>query len=185
MKEEATMDALLEDVPDRVETDRLILRSARASDAAAVNAAVRESLAELQAHMPWAQTEPSLAQSEADCRRLRAQFLLREHLPMFMFERRDDGAEDGFIGGTGLHRIDWKVRCFEIGYWCRSSQQRRGLVTEAVHALVRFAFDHLKARRVELRMDDTNERSWQVAQRAGFALKDNRAPWTASPSYST
>ena len=165
------MDALLEDVPDRVETDRLILRSARASDAGALNAAVRESLADLQVSMPWAQAEPSLARSEADCRRMQAQFLLREHLPMFMFERRADGAEGGFIGGTGLHRIDWTLRRFEVGYWCRSSQQRRGFVTEAVHALTRFAFEHLKARRVEVRMDDTNERSWQVAQRVGFALE--------------
>jgi ribosomal-protein-serine acetyltransferase len=29
----------------------------------------------------------------------------------------------------------------------------------------------LQARRVEVRMDDTNERSWRVAQRAGFALE--------------
>ena len=165
------MDALLEDVPDRLETDRLILRSARASDAAVLHAAVRESIAELQVHMPWAQTEPSLAESEASCRRMQAQFLLREDLPMLMFERCADGAEGGFIGGTGLHRIDWKLRRFEIGYWCRSSQQRRGFVTEAVRALVRLAFVHLNARRVELRMDDTNERSWQVAQRAGFALE--------------
>lgn len=165
------MEPLLEDVPERIDTERLILRCARGSDAQQLNAAVRESLVELSIHMPWAQTEPALAQSEADCRRMQAKFLLREDLSMFMFERHSDGSEGEFVGGTGLHRIDWQVRRFEIGYWCRAGWQRRGLVTEAVRALTSFAFERLQARRVELRMNDTNERSWRVAQRAGFTLE--------------
>jgi len=165
------MEALLEDVPDHLATERLILRSARGDDAATLNAAVSESLDDLRAYMPWAQTTPSLAQSNADCRRLQAKFLLREDLPMFMFERAADGGEGTFIGGTGLHRIDWTVRRFELGYWCRTSHQGRGFVTEAVRALTRFAFERLQARRVEVRMDETNERSWKLAQRAGFALE--------------
>ena len=165
------MEPLLEDVPDRIDTERLILRSARADDAQALNAAVLESLAELRGHMPWAQTEPTLVQTEADCRRMQAKFLLREDLSWFMFERAADGGAGGFIGGTGLHRIDWTVRRFEIGYWCRTGRQRCGFVTEAVRALARFAFERLQARRVEIRMDDDNARSWQVAQRAGFALE--------------
>ena len=165
------MEPLLEDVPERIDTDRLILRTARSADAAAVNAAVIESLADLRVRMPWAQTEPSLAQSEADCRRMQAKFLLREDLAYFMFERRADDSEGTFVGGTGLHRIDWQVRRFEVGYWCRTSRQREGFVTEAVMALTRVAFAQLKARRVEVRMDATNERSWRVAQRAGFELE--------------
>jgi hypothetical protein len=23
-----------------------------------------------------------------------------------------------FVGGSGLHRMDWSVSRFEIGYWC-------------------------------------------------------------------
>ena len=165
------MEPLLEDVPDHIATERLILRSARGDDAATLNAAVCESLDDLRRYMPWAQTAPSLAQSNADCRRLQAKFLLREDLPMFAFERTADGGEGEFVGGTGLHRIDWTVRRFEVGYWCRTGQQGRGFITEAVRALTRLAFERLRARRVEVRMDDTNTRSWQVAQRAGFALE--------------
>ncbi len=165
------MDPLLEDVPERIETGRLIIRVARGDDAVALNAAVRESLADLGVYMPWAQTAPSLAQSSADCRRMQAKFLLREDLAMLMFERRADGGEGAFIGGAGLHRISWIVRRFELGYWCRSSRQGRGYVTEAARAMTRFAFEQLKARRVEVRMDDTNERSWKVAQRAGFTFE--------------
>jgi RimJ/RimL family protein N-acetyltransferase len=165
------MDPLLEPVPERIETDRLIVRLPRADDAAALNAAVCESLDHLRVFMPWAQTAPSLVQSEADCRRMQGKFLLREDLALFMFERDADGSEGAFVGGLGLHRIDWRVRRFELGYWCRSSRQGHGYVTEAARALTRCAFDTLQARRVEVRMDDTNVRSWKVAERAGFALE--------------
>lgn len=165
------MEPLLEQVPGRIETERLILRTAGSADAAALNRAVCESLEELRLYMPWAQTAPSLAQSEADCRRLQARFLLREDLTFFMFERRTDGSEGELVGGTGLHRMDWRARRFELGYWCRSSHTGLGLATEAARAVTGFAFESLQARRVEVRMDDANERSWRVAQRAGFAFE--------------
>ena len=165
------MEPLLEDVPERIETARLILRMARCDDAAAMNAAVCESLDDLRVYMPWAQSAPSLAQSNADCRRIQGKFLLREDLSLFIFERHADGSEGEFIGGTGLHRISWIVRRFELGYWCRTSRQGQGFVTEVALAVTRFAFDQLLARRVEVRMDDANERSWKVAKRAGFVFE--------------
>lgn len=165
------MEPLLEFVPETLTTPRLVIRSARASDGAALNAAVIESLDALKPYMPWAQEAPSLAQSEGECRRMQARVLLREDLPLLMFERGADGREGAFVGGTGLHRIDWKVRRFEVGYWCRTSRVGQGFVGEAVEAVTRCAFEQLQARRVEVRMDDGNVRSWRVAERAGFALE--------------
>ena len=63
------------------------------------------------------------------------------------------------------------MRRFEIGYWRKTGCEGRGIVTEATRAMARLAFDSLGARRVELRMDDNNERSWKVAERAGFTLE--------------
>jgi RimJ/RimL family protein N-acetyltransferase len=60
---------------------------------------------------------------------------------------------------------------FEIGYWVRHSAQGRGLVTEALQTLARFAFDGLRARRVEVRMSSANQRSRAVAERCGFTLE--------------
>ena len=70
-----------------------------------------------------------------------------------------------------MPRFDWTVPKFEIGYWCRSDLTGRGLVTEATWALARHAFESLGARRVELKMDDRNRRSWAVAERLGFRLE--------------
>ena len=171
MSTDATMEPLLERVPERFATERLIVRCPRADDAAAVNAAVLESIDGLRPWMPWAQTAPSLERSEADCRRMQAKFLLREDLAMFVFERHDDGSEGDFIGGTGLHRIRWAARCFEVGYWCRTRRQGRGLMTEAVRGLIAVAFGALDARRLEIRMDARNERSRGVAERVGARLE--------------
>jgi RimJ/RimL family protein N-acetyltransferase len=90
---------------------------------------------------------------------------------MLVFARGEDGGEGELVGGVGLHRIDWTVRKFEIGYWRKTGYGGRGLLTEAVRAMARMAFDVLGARRVEVRMDDRNVASWRLAERAGFTLE--------------
>ena len=165
------MDPLMIEVPPRIETERLVLRSPLPGDGVALNAAVCESLAELKPWLPWAQAAPTLAESELQSRRMHAKFVQREDLVMYLFERHVDGSEGALVGGSGLHRIDWAVPRFEIGYWRRSGYEGRGLIVEAVKALSRMAFDRLGARRVEIRMDPRNVRSVAVAERAGFAFE--------------
>jgi RimJ/RimL family protein N-acetyltransferase len=165
------MDPLMIDVPPRIETDRLVLRSPLPGDGAALNAAVCESLPELQPWLPWAQTAPTADESELQCRRMHARFVQRQDLVVFLFERGSDGSEGTLLGGSGLHRIDWTVPRFEVGYWRRSGHGGKGLIVEAVRALSRMAFDRLGARRVEVRMDAHNERSIRVAERAGFTFE--------------
>ena len=97
--------------------------------------------------------------------------VLREDLMMLVFARGANDAEGELVGGTGLHRIDWTVRKFEIGYWRKTGCEGRGFMTEAVRAMARMAFDALGARRVEIRMDDRNVASWRLAERAGFTLE--------------
>ncbi len=165
------MDLLLIDVPERITTERFILRCPRPGDGASLNAAVCESMDDLRPWMPWAQAAPLLDESEAYCRRHHAKFQLRDDLPYFIFEREPDGTEGVLVGASGMHRIDWAVRRFEIGYWRRAGLGGHGIATEAVRALCRMAFDRLDARRVEIRMDDANPRSAKVAERAGFTFE--------------
>ena len=163
-------DPILIDVPGQLDTARLLLRPPRPGDGAQVFAAVTESIAELRrfpASMAWALAEPNLDASEAYCRQANANFALRKDLPYLLFERRSGD----LFGASGLHRFDWAVPRFEIGYWCRSSRTGQGFVTEAVQALTAMAFDTLGARRVEIFTDDLNQPSWRVAERAGFMLE--------------
>lgn len=175
------MDPLLIDVPERLLTPRLVLRPPRAGDGPALNEAVCDTLDDLRPWMPWAQQAPSVEASEAVARGAHGRFVQRSDLTYSIWTHDGHGAETRLVGGSGLHRMDWSVPRFEIGYWCRRGCTGQGYATEAVRALARMAFESLGAARVEIRMDDRNERSWRVAERAGFTLEgvlrcDARAP---------
>ena len=167
----ADTDPLLLHVPERIVTPRLVLRPPRAGDGPALNAAVTASLQALKPWMPWAQQAPTPGESESVARGAFAKFLARTDLVYSIWLHDGQGHETTLVGGTGLHRIDWTVRRFEIGYWCRSGHTGQGLVTEAAVAMNRLAFDHLQAQRVEVRMDAHNTGSWRVAEKAGFTLE--------------
>jgi RimJ/RimL family protein N-acetyltransferase len=155
---------ILRDFPSSFESARLVIRSAHPGDGPALNAAVRETWDDLHEWMPWAMDRPSVEESEEVVRRHHAEFLARKDLLLLLFLKE----EGTLVGGSGLHRIDWSVPCFEIGYWCRARFQRQGFITESTSAIAAFAFDVLGARRVEIRCDATNVRSAAIPRRLGF-----------------
>jgi RimJ/RimL family protein N-acetyltransferase len=155
-------------IPDAIETDRLILRSPMPGDGHAVNEAILETWDALHRWMPWARERPTVAETEQRARQFRANFVSRVDLPMFMFLREQPAVA---VGGTGLHRMDWTVPRFEIGYWVRRSFEGNGYVSEAVRALTRLAFGPLGAQRVEIHCSHRHERSQRVAERCGFVLE--------------
>lgn len=158
---------ILLDIPEELHGPRVLLRPVRPEDAQAVWEAKEESFEHLRAWLPWAERERSFEDSVAFIARARARWLLREDLTVGIFDR----ASGRFLGGSGLHRINWPLRLFEIGYWIRVSEQGKGYVTETVQVLTRFAFDMLRANRVEIRVDPLNVRSRRVPERLGFVLE--------------
>ncbi len=164
-------DPVLLDVPERLDGPRTLLLMPRAGAGAEMALVVTQSLSHLRPWMAWAQEPPSAASAEAVVRRMHADFIARRDLCFHLHARRADGSPGRLLGGTGLHRIDWTVRRFEIGYWIRPDAAGQGLVGEAVQLLTALAFDRLAARRVEIRCDARNTRSRAVAERAGFALE--------------
>ena len=161
------MKPILLDFPHEFETEHLYIRCPIPGDGAAVNAAIVESQEALKPWMPFADPLPAVEDTEEFVRRGHAHFLLRENLPMLMFHRD----RRTFIGSTGMHRINWDIGRFEIGYWIRTSETGQGFMTEGVAGLVAFAAEHLKAQRIEIRCDPRNTRSRRVAERAGFHLE--------------
>lgn len=161
------MKAILRDFPDQIETPRLLLRSPLPGDGEPLRQAVLESQEELKPWMPWAVEIPSAEDYEVRVREGRLKFLAREDL-WLMLVYKDNGR---LIGGSGLHRINWEVPKFEIGYWLHTAYTGQGLVTEAVMAITKFAFTTLAAQRLEIRCDALNTRSIAVARRAGFTLE--------------
>ncbi len=154
------------DVPSEMETERLLMRCPRFGDGERVNAAVRESAAEVGRWMPWAVPTPEIEATEKWCREAASKFLAREQFHFGLYLKDTDA----FVGNCGIHRIIWDVPLVEIGYWLRTSECGKGYMTEAVEQLVRFAFERLEANRIEIRVDQRNDRSGRVAERLGFRL---------------
>ncbi|WP_405107243.1 GNAT family N-acetyltransferase [Paenibacillus sp. FSL K6-1217] len=162
-----SIDPILIPVPESFESSRLHIRAARWGDGPAVNEAVRESADELSPWMPWAQRIPTVEESEVSIRKSRLQFLERSDIRLLLFHK----STGQLIGSSGLHRIDWQVRKFEIGYWAHTSYTGQGYITEAVNAITDFAIQELQANRLEIRCDSRNTQSSRVAERTGFTLE--------------
>jgi len=158
------IDPIMLDIPEHFESKRLLIRAPRSGDGVAVNEAIRESIAELRPWMPWAKDVPTPEQSEASIRRSRVEYLEREDMRLLLFDK-DTGL---LVGSSGLHKIDWNCRKFEIGYWVRTSCAGQGYITEAVHAITDFAVLQLQANRIQICCDSHNAASIHVAQKTGF-----------------
>jgi ribosomal-protein-serine acetyltransferase len=156
---------ILFDFPYSFDSERLTIRGPLPGDGKEIHAAVLESLDELRLWMPWAAGK-ILNEEEYEVRAREGQmkFMSREDLWMMLLLKETHT----IIGGGGLHRIDWNVPRFEIGYWVRTSYARRGYITEAAAAITNFAFNILGAKRVEIRCDAANVRSAAIPQRLGF-----------------
>jgi len=160
-------DPILFDIPEEVSAERIVVRRYRPGDGDNLFAAVDESREHILPWMPWGPGHQTVEDSERLIRGWNAKWTLREDLPMGIFEK-----ETGrFIGGTGLHRIDWNIGSFEIGYWVRKSAAGKGYVTDAVKLLTALAFDKLKANRVFIRCAAENLKSAGVAKRAGYVYE--------------
>jgi RimJ/RimL family protein N-acetyltransferase len=155
---------ILREIPESFETQRLLIRVPRAGDGPALNEAVLESFEELRLWMPWARERPSVERSEENSRRAYSQFLVREDITLRLIHKQTGL----FLGSSGLHPRNWQVPSFEIGYWCRTRFERQGYITEAVRGILKFGFETVGARRIQVHCDSSNHRSIRVAERVGM-----------------
>ncbi|ANE48701.1 acetyltransferase [Paenibacillus swuensis] len=161
------MNPILMDIPSEFTTDRLRIRMPMPGDGKALYEAVRASLEELKDWLPFAQKEMSEEEAEIALREGHLRFLKREDLWLLLFDKDTNQ----LIGSSGLHRINWYIPKFEIGYWIDTRYSGQGYMTEAVEGIAQYAFNDLKAKRVEIRCDALNVKSRAVAERLGFPLE--------------
>jgi ribosomal-protein-serine acetyltransferase len=152
-------------VPERLQSERLTLCCPHPDFATEMNAAVAGSIDALRPTMEWAQRVPTVEECREHQQSARDAFLAGEDFQLILFRG------DRIVGSTGLHRVDWSVPKFEIGYWVRTSDERKGYVTEAVATLTDLVFETLGGRRLEIRASALNLRSRAVPERLGFALE--------------
>jgi ribosomal-protein-serine acetyltransferase len=157
--------------PMPIITNRLIIRPPRIGDGVHFNTAILETYHELNEAMLWAKQKPTIDDSEIFVRQAAANWILKKneepYLPLFILDRE----KNTFLGATGYHHTDWSVPAFETGYWIRATHQGKGIMTEAINAITRYAFIELKVKRLEIRCDIQNERSKKIPERLGYTLE--------------
>ncbi|MBM7693189.1 RimJ/RimL family protein N-acetyltransferase [Peribacillus deserti] len=161
------MNAILLDFPEKIESERLYIRPCQPGDGQKVFEAIQASKKELSQWLPFAQKHMSLDEVEEGVRKSFSKFITREDIRLHIFRKEDDQ----FIGSTGLHRMNWDIPKFEIGYWVDSRYAKKGYITEAASALTRFSFEFYRAKRVEIRCDPDNIDSRKIPEKLGFTLE--------------
>lgn len=166
-----------------IETPRLVLRCPYPADAEALHAAVVDSLAVLRQwpdSLPWAQKPQTLEGAQDYCQSSFGAFVLGLSWPMLMLDKRTSA----LIGTVGFHRMDLTKPEFELGYWCRTAYQGRGLTSEAVAALSDKALHNWPTVRLVCRVDIRNAASCRVVEKAQYRFKQlqREAIDTASPT---
>ncbi len=160
-------------------TARLILLPLRARHAAEMHAAIEESRRSLGRWLTFA-TMQTAEQTQAFIRRgMRSEhdivwgIWLREAGGTRAGRERTTPARAGephgaYCGNVGLHRIVIEQAIGTIGYWNRRSLEGKGIITEAVAAVLLWASGPFGLERIAVEAATGNKASLRVIEKLGF-----------------
>jgi ribosomal-protein-serine acetyltransferase len=152
------------DLPERLETKRLVLRPFAAGDGANVFASINENRELVRNFMPWIDAHDTVEASEAYARRMHSAWLSRTGITLAVFEK----ATDTYLGGIGPYNINWEIPSMELGYYFRLSAWGKGFAAEACGAICDLCFDHAQCVRLYAWIHGDNAQSVRVMEKAGF-----------------
>ena len=142
-------------------TRRLILRPVRMSDAQDLYEYSRDP--EVARHVLW-DAHRSIHQTRAYIRYLLRQY--RSCAPgTFVIALRETGK---VIGTIGFMWVQTENRSAEVGYSLSRAYWNRGIMTEALQAVLKFGFDSLSLNRIEAQHESDNPASGRVMEKTGM-----------------
>jgi RimJ/RimL family protein N-acetyltransferase len=145
-------------------TERLRLRRSVPDDAAEISA--YRSDPEVHRTQGWERTDPESVRADIEEMAGRAPGEPGGWV-QFSVEERDGG---WLVGDVGISPADGEPGVIKVGYTMSPPFQGRGYATEAVGALVAYAFDALGADVVRAYADADNTPSIRVAEKVGMRL---------------
>lgn len=152
--------ALFSHLP-RIETDRLILRPLKMADARDMYDYARDP--EVSRHVLW-DAHKSIWDSRRFLLFARSQY--RKGFPgSFGMELKEGGR---MIGTIGFMWVNPDFKSAEVGYSLSRDYWNKGLMTEALQAVLRFGFEELKLNRIEAQHDTENPASGKVMAHCGM-----------------
>lgn len=148
----------------RITTSRLSIRRSRPEDAPTISA--YRSDPEVHRYQGWERTDAESIRSEIEEMAGRSPGDPGGWV-QFTVEERDGGR---LVGDVGMSPADDEPGVIKIGYTITPALQGRGYATEAVTALIAYAFDTLGADVVRAYASAENAASIRVAKKVGMRL---------------
>ena len=145
-------------------TERLLLRRSRPEDAEAISA--YRSDPEVHRYQGWERTDPQGVHAEIEEMTGRAPGEPGGWIQLSV-EERESGR---LVGDIGLNPAEGEPGVIKVGYTMSPAFQGRGYATEAVGALLGYAFDTLGADIVRAYASAENVASIRVAEKVGMQL---------------
>ena len=147
-----------------IETDRLVLRRSVPADADAIAAYRSDPI--VRRFQGWGDTDAATVRTQIEEMAGRAPGAPGGWVQFTVLER-----ETGrLVGDVGLSPADGEPGVIKVGYTIEPAFQGRGYATEAVRALIAYAFDTLGTDVVRAYASAENLPSHRVAEKAGLKL---------------
>ena len=150
-----------------LETQRLHLFPLDATDTRDLWTAVESSRPQLEPWLPWV---PFNVDLDSSGRYAEASASDWDAARATRFAIRERGSSR-FLGVIGLEAFAHLHENGELGYWLRVDAWGKGLMTEAGHAVVNWAFNSVNAHRVRVAAATDNHPSLHVIARLGFRFE--------------
>ena len=147
-------------------TSRLLLRHILPGDAESLFAILSdEETMKFYGHEP----HESLDDTKEVIRQIEERYTRKEALRWGITFR----GEDRLIGSCSIFHFDTGFDCAETGYELNRAYWGKGIMTEAMSAILTFGFSELGLHRIEAIIDIENERSKGLLIKLGFAYEGN------------
>ena len=154
--------------PTEFSDGTITIRTYQFSDVYPFFQAARESIAEVSRHLPWLHQAYSIEET---------QMWIEKMVPRLWKQQREyhfaitDAVTGSILGGCGLDQVNWVNQTANLGYWVRTSRTRQGVATAASKLLVRFGFEQLRLKRIDVVTSIENVSSARVAEKLNPSQK--------------
>ena len=151
------------EIPDRFETERLLISSYEQGDGKELHQLLQSNHSHLQEEISEVNALESIEDAEEYVRLKHIAWLSRERFVPKIVEK----ATGRMIGQLWIEP-KWDRMIFEIGYFIEEKSQGNGYITEAVRKMTEFLFTELDANKLEIHTKATNGKSTRIAIRCSF-----------------
>ena len=148
-------------------SDRTVaIRTYQPSDVHSCFKAARESIAEVSRHLPWLHPEYSIEETRMWIEKTVPKLWKQQSEYHFVITEVATGS---VLGACGLDQVNWVDQTANLGYWVRTSRTRQGIATAASKLLVRFGFEKLQLKRIDVVTSIDNIPSARVAEKLNLS----------------